>query len=134
MADPLGPETSAWLDRVAWLRSHDDSALLAARLVRGSDVVLDRTDVPGEEGWIPGMPVLRRRGGPGWEHATDQLGAALLAGCTGMLTLGELLGLLCAAHDEPAGPMVTAALPVIRDLIRHGLLLPAAPGAVSTVS
>ncbi|MGH4026372.1 MAG: DUF7059 domain-containing protein [Pseudonocardiaceae bacterium] len=127
MADPLGPEISAWLDRVGWLRSHDDAALLDARLVRGADVVLERTDVPGEEGWVPGPPLLRRRGGPGWRHETDQLGAALLAGCTGALTLGELLGLLSAAHDEPADPMVTAALPVIRDLIRHGLLLPAAP-------
>ncbi|HEX2299421.1 MAG TPA: methyltransferase [Pseudonocardiaceae bacterium] len=127
MADPLGPESAAWLDRVGWLRAQDDTALLDARLVRGADVVLDRTDVPGDEGWIPGRPLLRRRGGPGWRHETDQLGAALLAGCTGALTLGELLGLLSTAHDEPADPMVTAALPVIRELIRHGLLLPAAP-------
>lgn len=29
------------------------------------------------------------------------------------------------AHSEPADPMVTAALPVIRGLVRHGMPLPA---------
>ncbi|MCA1673262.1 MAG: SAM-dependent methyltransferase, partial [Actinobacteria bacterium] len=129
MADPLGPEISGWLDRASWLRSHDDAALLDAHFVLGPDVVLDRTDTPGDEGWIPGSPVLRRCRGPAWRHQSDQLGAALLAGCTGALTLGELVGLLALAHDEPADPTVTAALPVIRDLVRHGLLLPAALAA-----
>lgn len=127
MADPLGPETAGWLDRVGWLASRDDDALLDARLVVGPDVVLDRTDTPGEQGWVPGTPVLRRRRGPAWQHETDRLGAALLAGCTGALTLGELLQLLSVAHGEPIDPMVHAALPVIRDLVRHGLLLPAGP-------
>jgi hypothetical protein len=52
-------------------------------------------------------------------------GAALLAGCTGALELGELISLLAGAYGEPADPMVAAVLPVIRELVRHGLLLPA---------
>ncbi|HEY2763654.1 MAG TPA: methyltransferase [Pseudonocardiaceae bacterium] len=127
MSDPLGPETAGWLDRVDWLRSRDDTALLDSSLVLGPDVVLDRTEVPGPDGWTSGPPVLRRRGGPAWRYQTDELGAALLAGCTGTLPLGDLIGLLAAAHGEPADPMVAMALPAIRNLVRHGMLLPAGP-------
>lgn len=122
MTDPLGPETIGWLDRVSWLRSQDDAALLDTPLVLGSDVVLDRTHVPGEGGWTSGPPVLRRRSGPAWRHQTDERGAALLAGCTGTLRLSELIELLAAGYDEPAGPMVAAVLPAVRELVRHGLL------------
>jgi methylase of polypeptide subunit release factors len=125
MADPLGPEAADWLERIGWLRGQDDATLLDTAFVLGPDVVLDRTDTAGPAGWRPGAPVLRRRGGPGWRHETDDRGVALLAGCTGALTLGELIGLLAAAHDEPADPMVHAVLPVVRDLVGHGLLLPA---------
>lgn len=125
MDDPLGPETAGWLDRIAWLRGRDDTTLLDTRFVLGPDVVLDRRDVPGPQGWTPEPPVLRRSSGPGWQHRTDEWGAALLAGCTGALPLDELIGLLAAAHDQPADPLVAATVPLVRDLVRHGLLLPA---------
>lgn len=125
MDDPLGPEAAGWLDRVGWLRAQDDAGLLDTRFVLGSDVVLDHTDTPGPQGWTPQPPVVRRSSGPGWRHQTDEWGAALLAGCTGALALAELIGLLAAAHDEPADPLVAAALPLIRQLVQHGLLLPA---------
>jgi methylase of polypeptide subunit release factors len=125
MDDPLGPEAAGWLDRAGWLREQDDDALLDTRFVLGADVVLEHTDLPGPEGWVPGPAVLRRRGGPGWRHQTDEWGAALLAGCTGALPLDELIGLFAAAHDEPTDPMVAFAVPLIRRLVQHGLLLPA---------
>lgn len=124
--DPLGPESADWLDRVAWLRGTGDDTLLDTAFVVAADVRLERSSAPGAEGWDSGVPVLHRTGGPGWRHETDERGAALLAGCTGALPLGELIGLLAAAHGEPADPMVTAALPVVRQLVLHGMLLPAA--------
>ncbi len=122
---PLGPESVAWLDRVAWLRDIGDDGLLDTAFVVAADVRLERSSAPGAEGWDSGPPVLHRTGGPGWRHETDDRAAALLAGCTGALPLGELIGLLAAAHDEPADPMVAAALPVVRQLVLHGMLLPA---------
>ena len=54
-----------------------------------------------------------------------QPAAALLAGCQGVLPLGELVELLAVAHDRPTGELVAATLPAVRELVRHGLLVPA---------
>jgi methylase of polypeptide subunit release factors len=126
MADPLGVETAGWLDRVDWLRGHaGDDALLAARLRLTPTVVLERTARPGEEGWEALLATVRRLDGPGWRHEVDEPAAALLAGCQGALNLGELLELLALSHDRPVGELAAAALPTVRELVRHGLLRPA---------
>ncbi|MQA09114.1 MAG: methyltransferase [Pseudonocardiaceae bacterium] len=124
--DPLGVEAAGWLDRVDWLRAHASAqGLLDARLVVADGVVLERIDEPADEGWHTITRRLHRTNGPGWRHELDELSASLLAGCRGALTLGDLLALLAAAHDQPVDELVGAALPAVRDLIRHGMLLPA---------
>jgi hypothetical protein len=55
----------------------------------------------------------------------DGPAAALLAGCQGALPLGELVELLSFAHDRPTGELVAAALPAVREFVRHGVLVPA---------
>ena len=55
----------------------------------------------------------------------DEPAAALLAGCRGELPLAELVELLAFAHDRPVDALVSAALPAVRELVRHGLLVPA---------
>lgn len=122
--EPLGAEAADWLDRTAWLRETGDTELLDTVFVVADDVRLERSSAPSSSGWVDGAPVLRRAAGPGWRHETDERGAALLAGCTGALPLGELIGLLAAAHDEPAEPMVTTARPIVRQLVQHGMLRP----------
>ncbi|WP_091372794.1 DUF7782 domain-containing protein [Actinokineospora alba] len=123
--DPLGPETGAWLDRVAWLRAHQDpKALLSARLVVPPTVVLEQVSEPGENGWSELVRRLHRTDGPGWQQETDELVTALLAGCRGQLPLGELLALLAAGNGLSADEVVNAALPVVAELIQHGMVLP----------
>jgi len=133
LADPLGVETAGWLDRVAWLRAHrEDAALLDARLTLAPSVVLERTAQPGEHGWQPVLSTVRRVDGPGWRHEVDEVAEALLAGCQGALPLIELLALLGYSHDRPVDELVAASLPAVRELVRHGVLLPtewAATGA-----
>jgi methylase of polypeptide subunit release factors len=130
MPDPLGVETAGWLDRVDWLRQHaTDDALSAARLRLTPTVVLERTARPGDEGWESVLATVRRLDGPGWRHEVDEVAAALLAGCQGSLPLGELLALLALSHDRPVGELAAAALPAVRELVRHGLLQPAAWGS-----
>jgi methylase of polypeptide subunit release factors len=118
--DPLGPETSRWLDNVAWLREHG-GALLATRFTVAPTVLLEEVSEPDEEGWAAVVRRLHRTDGPGWQHEIDEPTAKLLAGCRGALPLEDLLGLLELVYDDldPA-----AALPVVRDLVRHGMLLP----------
>jgi hypothetical protein len=49
----------------------------------------------------------------------------LLAGCRGALPLGDLLHLLAYGHDQSVDALVGAALPIVRDLVRHGMVVPA---------
>jgi hypothetical protein len=124
--DPLGPEVEGWLDRVGWLRAHaTDEALLGARLALRDGVVLERYATAGEEGWADAGASVARAEGPRWRHEVDEPAAALLAGCRGALPLGELVGLLGLAHGRPVDALAAAALPAVREFVRHGLLVPA---------
>ncbi|MGQ0576615.1 MAG: DUF7782 domain-containing protein [Pseudonocardia sp.] len=126
LADPLGPEVAGWLDRVDWLRAHaTDAALLGARLALAGSVVLERHAVAGPEGWHEPAAAVARLDGPRFRHEVDDLAAALLAGCQGKLALGELVELLAMAHDRPVDALVAATLPTVRELVRHGVLVPA---------
>jgi methylase of polypeptide subunit release factors len=125
-ADPLGPEVEGWLDRVDWLRAHaDDADLLAARLSVAPSVLLERYAEPGDDGWADIGAAVTRNDGPRWRHEVDSVAAALLAGCRGALALAELVELLALAHGRPTDELVSATLPAVRELIRHGLLVPA---------
>lgn len=126
LTDPLGPEVSGWLDRVDWLRAHAaDDDLLKARLTVAPSVVLERWSEPGPDGWAEVGASVSRLDGPRWQHEVDAPAAALLAGCQGALPLGDLVELLSVAHDRPTDALVAATLPAVRELVRHGLLVPA---------
>jgi hypothetical protein len=118
-------ETAGWLDRVDWLRRRDDEGLLDARLTVAPSVVLENVSRAGEEGWESVLSTVRRVDGPGWRHQVDEVAAALLAGCQGALPLSELLALLSFSQDRPVDELVAASLPAVRELVRHGLLVPA---------
>lgn len=124
--DPLGTEAAGWLDRVSWLRSGVD--LLNTSFAVPDSVVLEQTCTQSEQGWLPLVRTLRRTDGPGWQHEVDELAAALLAGCRGHLPLSDLIELLALAHDEPTDALVETALPIVRQLVLHGMLLPAELG------
>jgi methylase of polypeptide subunit release factors len=121
--DPLGPEIEAWLDRTAWLARHPGEALLDARLRVPDTVALERGLVGTDEGWEPVAATLVRLDGPQWRHDVDELGVALLAGCRGHLPLRDLVELLAVAHGRDPDELAAAALPVVRDLVHHGMLV-----------
>ncbi|MBW4722207.1 DUF7782 domain-containing protein [Saccharothrix obliqua] len=123
--DPLGPESAAWLDRVRWLREHDDEQLLNTRFTVPDTVVLEEVSTPADEGWEPVVRRLHRTDGPGWQHELDEVAAKLLAGFRGALPLADLVALLAYAHDADADALADAALPVVRELVRHGMVTPA---------
>jgi methylase of polypeptide subunit release factors len=118
--DPLGPEAGRWLDNVAWLRDHEKD-LLRTRFTVPDTVVLEEVSGPGEEGWEPVVRRLHRMDGPGWQHEIDEPTARLLAGCRGAVTLEDVLALLEFAMGALDWE---SALPIVRDLVRHGMLVP----------
>jgi hypothetical protein len=126
--DPLGPETAVWLDRVDWLRAHGSpDALLAQRFEVPPSVVLEEVSSPAspdEDGWTTLVRRLHRTDGPGWQHELDELAVALLAGCRGALPLDDLLILLATAHEAPVDALAAVALPAVRSLVLHGMLVP----------
>ena len=124
--DPLGPESDAWLRRVDWLREHGSAeALLGSRLVTAPSTVLEEVSSATEEGWERFVHRLHRTDGPGWQHEIDELGVRLLAGCQGAMPVSDLVELLAAGYGEDAGELTRAAVPMLRELIRHGMILPA---------
>ncbi|MDN5916284.1 MAG: methyltransferase [Pseudonocardia sp.] len=128
LTDGLGPEMAGWLDRTTWLRDNSrDDDLLGARLRLAPEALLERASVandPDVDGWRALQTTVRRWGTPSWEHDVDDVAASLLAGCRGDLPLSELVALLSYAHDRPADTLIGAMLPAVRELVRHGLLLP----------
>lgn len=124
--DPLGPESDEWLRRVDWLRRHDSpAALLSARLVVAPGTVLEEISHHEEEGWTRFVRRLHRTGGPGWQHEIDELASRLLSGCQGALAVEDLLALLAAGCGEDPTELRNAAVPMLRELVLHGMVLPA---------
>ena len=126
LADPLNVEMAEWMDRIDWLGTHaSDEALLGARLRLSPGATLERYGVASEEGWAEAGAAVVLADGPQWRHEVDEPAAALLAGCSGALPLEELFHLLAFAHDRPVDALVQAALPAVREFVRHGVLVPA---------
>jgi methylase of polypeptide subunit release factors len=117
---PLGPALGSWLQRAARLRDLSDEALLHMALTVADDVRLEQRASPGD-GWEVDAQTLLQEGGLRRRAGIDELGLALVAGCTGAASVAGLLDVLASAygvddlHDE--------ALPLVRDLVRDGYLL-----------
>lgn len=63
-----------------------------------------------------------------WELEVDEAVAGLVAGCTGDTPLTVLLQLLASAVESPVDQIIEALLPVVRDLVECGFLVPEAVG------
>jgi hypothetical protein len=121
---PAGVHVPAWVTRQRWLAGQSDAALMEAALTPAQGVVLDRSDLLEAEGWTPASARLRQSHGMRWEVETDDAVAALVAGCDGRTPLHGPVSVLAAALGRPADEVADAVLPVVRDLVGRGFLLP----------
>jgi len=126
---PSGAEVSGWFDRAQWLRERPpgrlgDQALLGSTLRTAQDLVLTRQALIGSDGWTDAVMMLRQSHGLRWEIEIDEAVAGVLAACTGTLPVHTLVSVLAAATGEPELDLGAALLPVLRDLVSRGFLLP----------
>jgi len=122
---PLGPHIADWLDRVDWLRSREDEALLAAALRVSENARLDVASTPPE--WETVGRMLSLDEGFRWQLPCDEATAALVQGCDGRTPLRALVAVLSAVLDEPEPAVAAAAAATARGLVDRGLLLPPPP-------
>lgn len=127
--DPLGNEAIDYFARLTWLREHEP---VDAVFELAPSTALERVYLPGEDGWVVEVVRVHRGNGPNWQHEIDELGATLLAGLSpGGLPLGDLVGLLAAAHGLNEAELLDSATALFIDLHRHGLVRPV--GMATTV-
>jgi hypothetical protein len=122
---PIGRQLPGWHARQRWLAAVTDAELLAATLTPAPGLVLDRSDLLGADGWQPAGARLRQSSGMRWELEVDDAISALVAGCAGGAPLHAPVRLLAAALARTADEVAEAVVPVVRDLVARGFLIPA---------
>jgi hypothetical protein len=124
---PAGMHVSDWIERVRWLAGRSDEALLATPLRAAPDLVLVRESVLDGKGWTTAVARMRQTHAMRWEVEVDEPIAALVSGCDGNRPVQQLVTVLAAALDRPTAELAETVLPVCRDMIQYGFLLPPAP-------
>ncbi len=102
------------------LASLPDDALAASRPVRSADVVERRHLTPGQ--WDPMLIELVQGAGFARTVPADQLLAATVGALDGTLTLGQVLGAVCALTDADEAEARERILPQLRDLVITGMV------------
>ena len=123
---PVGPHLPDWIARQRWLADATDATLLGSALEPPPGLVRDRSDLLGEDGWQTASARLRQSYGLRWEVEVDDAVAALVAGCDGSRPLRDPITVLALAVGAAPEDVAAAVLPVVRDLVARGFLVPGA--------
>jgi methylase of polypeptide subunit release factors len=121
---PAGPAIAQWLPRQHWLRDSSDLDLLAAPLRCADGLVRVRHDLRGACGWQTELEQLRLSDGMRWQVEADAAIAGLVGACDGTVPLAVLVRTLATAMGAGEDEVSEAVIPVVRDLISRGILLP----------
>lgn len=134
LGGPFAPEAAEYLIRAAWLRDRDADGILNAAYRVRPGVAIERVtlaDGSSEPGFAPAALRVTRTDGPRWSHDIDDPVASLLgalqpgAPLRTVVSLLHMFGAFGDPDDVDAAAVAEAAVPVIVDLIRHGIVLPA---------
>lgn len=124
----FGEEVTDHFRRAAWLADRDGDDLLDSTyrvrptVARETVELPDRTTGAGFRGVVTR---LTRTDGPRFSHEVDEPLSAVVAGLnpTG-LSLRDTAELYCAVNDRDATEFCAALVPLVVDLVRHGMLIP----------
>lgn len=121
VASPMGPDIGRQIAARTWLAERDDADLIDVAWTVAPDVTEERHTRPGD----PDPAVIQVRQGGGLRHTVrlDTASAALLSVCDGEITAGQALTAIAVLLDRPAGEVRAGVLPILRELVAHGLLV-----------
>ena len=137
MPQPLGgpfrDEAAEWLLRSAWLRDKNAEEILAGAYRVRPGVAVERVELAGtgddpEQGFSPAALRVTRTDGPRWSHDTDDAIVRILSALhpdAALSTVLDVMAMLGALPEDGLDEIKEAVVPVIVDLVRHGLVLPA---------
>ncbi|MFC7496836.1 MULTISPECIES: DUF7059 domain-containing protein [unclassified Nocardioides] len=106
----------------AWVTAGDRTVDLDARLVVRPDVQQETFGAPGAED--PETVVVRQQRGLRRARRADTVEAALVGACDGELSVGQILDALAQLLDLDAADTRERYLPVVRELVAEGFLVP----------
>jgi hypothetical protein len=120
---PLGETIRAHFDRLDYLRSHDDAALLAGHFKLAAEIVQEQVGLPGAED--PEHVVLRQNRGMRRATKVDTVGAGFAGVCDGSLSAGRILDAIAQLMGEDPVLLRDRTPAQIRLLVEQGFLDPA---------
>ncbi len=127
----LGLEAAEFFARAQWLSEQDADGILAATYaVRPTtaleQVGLPRSDEYSSQGFVEYVTRLSRTDGPAWSHEVDEPVVKILSGLHPQaLSLEDVIELYCASQALDSEDFTSALLPIVVDLVRHGMIIPA---------
>lgn len=135
LAGPFALEAEEYLARTAWLRDKGADDIAGSVFLIRPGVALERVSLPDPSGvgFAPEIVRVTRTDGPRWSHEIDEDVAGLLAAFQEGASLRLLVDLRVdlggwgGGDDDPEAlkkSILSAAVPVVVDLVRHGLVLP----------
>lgn len=136
----LGEEVQEYFQRCEWLSALDADALLDARYLLRPGLALEEVGLAGvnteesdgaiepavEMGFMPKVVRITRTEGPRWQHEIDQALKKLLSGLHPQgLSLREVVAIFALSEGLDPDAVEAAIVPMMADLVRHGMVLPA---------
>ncbi|MFF9314875.1 methyltransferase [Streptomyces sp. NPDC014748] len=119
---PLGDTVRAHFERVAYLRDHDDAALLDDCFRLAREIVQEQVGLPGAED--PEHVVLRQHRGMRRATTVDTVGAGFAGVCDGTLSAGRILDAIAQLVGEDPVLLRDRTPAQIRLLVEQGFLEP----------
>ncbi|MEJ6019564.1 DUF7782 domain-containing protein [Corynebacterium sp. H113] len=131
LAGPFAAEAREYLLRAEWLRDKTADDILATGFAVRPGVAIENvsvTDLEFGQGFTPAALRVTRTDGPRWSHDIDEAVHRVLSALmpeASLATTIDVMAMLGAIDESLADEVKEGMVPVIVDLMRHGIVLPA---------
>lgn len=131
LAGAFAPEAAEYLARAEWLRGKDSKDILDAGFQVRPGVAVERVSIAdsvNQQGFEEFALRLSRTDGPRWSHDIDDELLRVLSALhpsAALSSVVDIMAMLGAIDEDSVEETKQALVPIVVDLVRHGLLVPA---------